>query len=90
MKVKLMPRAPLTTDRRTGGAHRVRRELSAREELTLRLNELAQGDYAFDQLDEVLADHISTHDDGEPTDPQEEDYYAYLLSKLETIGGGEY
>jgi hypothetical protein len=77
MKAKRqLPRAALTTDRRTGGAHRVRRELSAREELTLRLNEMhEEGD-----LDaEEIAAYIETDDD--------DDYYDYLLDRLETTNG---
>jgi hypothetical protein len=36
---RLIPRAPLTTDRRTGGAHRsFKRELSEREALMFELN----------------------------------------------------
>jgi ABC-type transport system involved in cytochrome c biogenesis ATPase subunit len=75
-----LPRAPLTTDRRTGGAHTVKRELSAREELTLRLNEMHQDDEA-DAVE--LAQALD--DVGFNSDP--DDYYDYLLTKLETTHG---
>jgi hypothetical protein len=77
---RMVPRAPLTTDRRTGGAHRLRRELSAREEVTLRLNEL-HADNVLD-VEEVrsMMDDFGLDD--------ENDYWDYLLEKLETTDGG--
>ena len=61
---RLLPRAPLTTDRRTGGAHQVKRELSAREDLKMRQNELAQEE--DDELTDLLRygpDVSETEDD---------------------------
>jgi hypothetical protein len=71
-----LPRVPLP--RQTGGAHHVKRELSAREELTLRLNEMEQ-DYELDA--EALKDHFE--DFGFDTD--KEDYYDFLLSQLDAM-----
>ena len=65
-----LPRVPLPRQR--GGAHRVKRELSAREELTIRLNEMEQEN----ELDAVELSDLLEDDLGE-------DYYDYLLSKLE-------
>ena len=75
----MLPRAPLTTDRRTGGAHRVTRELSAREELTLRLNEMAQEEELDKRAVRDAADFLIGDDD--------DYYYDHLLSKLETTHG---
>jgi hypothetical protein len=70
-----LPRVPLP--RQTGGAHRVKRELSAREELTLRLNEM----HEEDDLDAEELRYFLEDDEGE-------DYYDYLLSKLDTASRG--
>jgi hypothetical protein len=67
---RLLPRAPLTTDRRTGGAHRTKRELSAREELTLRLNEMAQ---------DGLIDHGELTDINHEHNELADDYLDFLL-----------
>ena len=82
MKKRQLPRAPLTTDRRTGGAHQVNRELTAREELTLRLNELHQdNELDAQELREMF-------DDCAAYDPQDcDDYYDHVLTKLETTHG---
>lgn len=64
------PRVPLP--RQTGGAHRVRRELSAREDLTLRLNELeAEGPLVTAELLALVPDEDS------------EDYFDYLIERLD-------
>ena len=75
---RLLPRARLTDDRRTGGAHRVKRELSAREDLTMRLNELAQEDLEDpDDFRQQLMATFSNYD--------EEDYYDDLLERYERM-----
>lgn len=74
-----LPRARLTTDRRTGGAHRIQRELSAREELTLRLNEMHQENRLDEQEWREMFDAFG--------DPEtDDDYYDHLLTKLENSG----
>lgn len=80
MKRKLnLPRVPLP--RQTGGAHggAKPRELSAREELTLRLNEM-ENERRMDaeELKEWMVEEDS------------EDYFDYLLSKIEAAGGSRW
>ncbi len=78
----MRPRAPLTTDRRTGGAHRITRELSAREDLTLRLNELENEGRRSELLDDEDVDWTKLADD-----PAADDYWDYLIEKLNESGG---
>jgi hypothetical protein len=76
------PRVPLP--RQTGGAHRVNRELSAREELMRRLNEMHN-----DTDDEGLPDELDVQRTFSGfLDDDTEDYYDYLIGKMEDAGGG--
>jgi hypothetical protein len=72
------PRVPLP--RQTGGAHRVKRELSAREELTLRLNEMeAEGIEDDEEWAAEMRHLFADHD--------EDDYFDDLLGRLDERGG---
>jgi hypothetical protein len=83
-----LPRVPIPRPTLPHGGAKAR-ELSSREELTLRLNEMHQDS---DDDNEELRQFFAGHEEDDYFDfygPQdiEDDYFNYLIDKLDNAGG---